>query len=170
MHTENSVVIFAPIERIFRFGADIGDWPRILPHYRWVTVASDDGRVKQAEMAARRDRFPVKWRTSQVVLPEENRIVFFHTGGVTRGMYVEWVLTPVVDGGRQGVRVTIRHDLTYPLRPLTDWFARDVVGRLFVENIAGKTLARIKALAEAEAVEDARPAASAVNAAARAAA
>lgn len=151
MHTENSIVIHAPLCCIFALGANIGDWPQILPHYRWVTVLSNDGRVKQAEMAARRDRFPVKWRTAQIVLPEEGRIVFVHTGGITRGMYVEWTLRelPAAEGG--GVRVTIAHDLTYPIAPLTGWFAHRVVGELFVSYIAGKTLDRIKQLAEQDA-------------------
>jgi ribosome-associated toxin RatA of RatAB toxin-antitoxin module len=151
MHTENEIVIHAPLQRIFDLGSNIGNWPRILPHYRWVTVFSDDGRVRQAEMAALRGRFPVKWQTSQVLLPEENRIVFFHTGGVTRGMYVEWVLTevPAADGG--GVHVRIWHELTFPVAVLTNWFARDVVGGIFVSYIAGRTLACIKQLAETEA-------------------
>lgn len=151
MHTENDIVIHAPIHRVFALGAAIGDWPRILPHYRHVNVLSDDGRVKQATMAASRDGFPVQWRTSQALLPEENRILFFHTGGVTRGMYVEWILTeiPATQGG--GVRVVIAHDLSYPLPILTGWFAHSVVGNLFVANIAGKTLARIKEIAETEA-------------------
>lgn len=149
MHTQNEIIIHAPLRRIFELGAAIGEWPQFLPHYRWVTVFSDDGRVKQAEMAARRDRFPVKWRTSQVVLPEENRIVFFHTGGVTRGMYVEWNLTqsPQEAGG---VRVVISHELIYPAPLLTNWFARNIVGGMFVSHIAGKTLQRIKEIAERE--------------------
>ncbi len=151
MHTENQIVIHAPLQRIFEMGSDIAKWPQILPHYRWVTVFSDDGRVRQAEMAARRDGFPVKWKTSQVLLPEENRIVFFHTGGVTRGMYVEWVLREIPVGEGGGVQVRIWHDLTYPVAPLTNWFARDIVGNIFVSYIAGRTLARIKQLAELEA-------------------
>lgn len=151
MHTENEITIFAPLERIFDLGSNIANWPAILPHYRWVTVFSDDGRVRQAEMAALRNRFPVKWQTSQVLLPEENRIVFFHTGGVTRGMYVEWVLReiPLEEGG--GVHVRIWHELTFPVAPLTNWFAKDIVGGIFVSYIAGRTLARIKQLAEKEA-------------------
>jgi uncharacterized membrane protein len=151
VQTQNEIVIRAPIERIFALGAAIGDWARILPHYRYVTVHSDDGRVKQATMAARRDfgaiPFPVRWRTSQVVLPEENRIIFFHTGGITRGMYVEWRLTPQADGS---VHVVIAHELRYPLPFLTDWFARTVVGSLFVHHVAGRTLARVKEIAEQE--------------------
>jgi ribosome-associated toxin RatA of RatAB toxin-antitoxin module len=151
MHTENEIIIHAPLRRVFDLGSDIGSWPQILPHYRWVTVFSDDGRVRQAEMAALRNRFPVKWQTSQVLLPEENRIVFFHTGGITRGMYVEWVLReiPASEGG--GVHVRIWHELTFPVAPLTNWFARDIVGGIFVSYIAGRTLACIKQLAETEA-------------------
>jgi ribosome-associated toxin RatA of RatAB toxin-antitoxin module len=145
MHTENQITIRGDARRVFALAADIGDWPRILPHYRWVTVFSDDGRVKQAEMAARRGRFPVKWRTAQVVLPDENRILFFHTGGVTRGMYVEWNLKQ--DGER--VHVVISHALSYPLAPVTGWFARGVVGALFVHHIASLTLARVKQIVEA---------------------
>ncbi len=149
MHTENQIVIRGDKARIFAVAAAIADWPRLLPHYRWVRVFEDDGRVKQAEMAARRGRFPVKWRTAQVVLPEEDRILFFHTGGVTRGMYVEWNLADEPDAG--GVRVTIAHALTYPVPPLTGWFARHVVGALFIHHIAGLTLARVKEIVEAEA-------------------
>lgn len=146
MHTENHIDIRGDRKRIFDIAAAIGDWPRRLPHYRWVRVSFDDGRVKQAEMAARRGRFPVKWQTAQIVLPEEDRIVFFHTGGVTRGMYVEWRLEQ-----REGfVRVTIAHDLTYPLPPLTNWFARYVVADRFVHHIAGLTLARVKEIVENE--------------------
>ena len=149
MHTENQIVIQGDSDRIFAIAADIADWPRLLPHYRWVHVSHDDGRVKQAEMAARRGRFPVKWQTAQVVLPEEKRIFFFHTGGVTRGMYVEWTLREANNGA---VTVTISHELSYPLPPLTGWFARGVVGALFVRHIAGLTLARVKEIVESEAV------------------
>ncbi len=148
MHTENAIIIHAPVERIFALGANLDAWPRLLPHYRWVTVSSDDGRVKQAEMAARRDWFPVRWRTSQVVVPEENRIIFFHTGGITRGMYVEWRLTRLPESEGGGIHVVIAHDLSYPLPFLTGWFAHHIVGNLFVAYIAGKTLARFKVIAE----------------------
>ena len=151
MHTQNEIVIdTGDTDRIFNIAADIAAWPRLLPHYRWVRVFSDDGRVKHAEMAARRGRFPVKWRTVQVVLPEERRILFFHTGGVTRSMYVEWNLSPIED---VKTRVTISHELDYPLPPLTGWFARHIVGALFVHHIAGLTLARVKQIVETDETE-----------------
>lgn len=148
MHTENQIVIKGDAGRVFALAADIGAWPRLLPHYRWVNVHADDGRVKHAEMAARRDRFPVKWQTVQVVLPGERRILFFHTGGVSRGMYVEWNLQPRNNGE---VHVSIQHELSYPVPALSSWFARRVVGDLFVSHIASLTLARIKQIVEEDA-------------------
>ena len=145
MQTENRIMIKGDKRRIFAIASEISDWPRLLPHYRWVRILSDDGRVRQAEMAARRGRFPVRWRTSQVLLPEEDRIIFFHTGGITRGMYVEWRLA---DGPEGCVEVTISHELSYPLPIVTGWFTRRIVGELFIHAVAGRTLARVKEIVE----------------------
>ncbi len=62
-------------------------------------------------------------------------------------MEVEWAFTPLDEGV---VRVSILHDLPR----LTGWplvgevVADRIVGPLFVSNIAGKTLRRIKELVE----------------------
>lgn len=157
MHTENVVYIQAPLARIFAMAADIGQWPRVLPHYRAVTVfeQSPDGSRKDVEMAAVRDNFPMKgrafpvrWRSVQVCDKAAGRIYFKHIAGIAQGMWVVWQLTP--DAWGRGTRVSIAHDLTYPFACLNSWFARDLVGRDFVQAIAGRTLAVIKALAEAE--------------------
>jgi hypothetical protein len=103
------------------------------------------------EMAALRNFIPVRWRAEQLLFPEVPRIVFRHVGGVTKGMEVEWVFAPQDDGV---VRVSILHDLERGLAgwPLVGGVVADrVVGPFFVSNIAGKTLGRIKELAEARA-------------------
>ena len=64
-------------------------------------------------------------------------------------MWVVWSLEE--DKWGRGVAVTIRHDLTYPFPVLNGWFARELVGHQFVQAIAGRTLATIKALVEKEA-------------------
>ena len=64
-------------------------------------------------------------------------------------MEVEWAFEPRGDGV---VRVSILHNLERGLAgwPLVGGFvAERVVGPFFVSNIAGKTLGRIKELAEA---------------------
>ncbi len=156
MHTENTITINAPIERIFTLAADIQRWPDILPHYRFVRVLDQntDGTRKVVEMAAARDgfplggmKYPVKWQSVQICDRAERKIYFKHLVGIAQGMWVVWTLVP--DPSGQGVQVSIGHDLTYPLPVLNGWFARDLVGRGFVQSIAGRTLATIKQIAEA---------------------
>ncbi len=143
MHVENVVEIAAPWERVFALAADVEHWAERLPHYRWVRVLERDGRRTAVEMAARRGWIPLRWRAVQEVRPEERRILFTHTGGPTRGMAVEWFFLP----SDRGVRVGIRHDLRWPL--LLQWVAGWVVGRVFIGHVAGRTLRRMKVLAEA---------------------
>jgi len=77
--------------------------------------------------------------------------------GVTRGMTVEWTITPAPGG----MLVRIAHDFEPPWpRPLGPLVARYIVGDLFVHNIAGKTLRQIKRVAEG--TLPVRPAAGAV--------
>jgi ribosome-associated toxin RatA of RatAB toxin-antitoxin module len=147
MHTENEILIRAEAEKIYTLAAAVERWPQILPHYRWVRVLKDHGDRRLVEMAARRDRIPVRWRAEQRLFPDVPRITFRHVGGITKGMEVEWAFTPL-DGGV--VRVSILHDLPRLAGwPLVGEVAADmIVGPLFVSNIAGKTLRRIKELAE----------------------
>ena len=148
MHTENEIFIRADMAEIYALAAPVERWPEILPHYRWVRVLADNGDRRLVEMAARRDRIPVRWRAEQWLFPEEPRITFRHVGGVTKGMEVKWVFEPTEQGG---VRVAILHDLPrlLGLPLLGDLAAHRIVGPLFVKDIAGKTLRRIKELAEA---------------------
>ena len=131
---------------IYRLAAAVEAWPYILPHYRRVRVLREQGERRLVEMAAHRDRFPVRWMAIQELYPAERRITFRHVQGITRGMEVAWTLTPTDDG----VRVEIWHAFTpgWPLIP--DGLIKLVIGELFVENIAGKTLRCIRELAEAQ--------------------
>jgi ribosome-associated toxin RatA of RatAB toxin-antitoxin module len=155
MRTASSVDICGDAERIcgriFRLAANIQDWPALLPHYRYVRLLECSDRHKVADFGASRDGFPVKWRARQELFPEANRITFKHLRGISAGMEVEWRLEKCDDH----VHVTIEHELAYPtivlLRRPADWFAEVIVGRMFVHNIAGKTLRCMKSLVEAEA-------------------
>ena len=152
MHTKNEILIRAGAAEVYGLAAPVERWPEILPHYRWVRVLEDGGEGRRVvEMAALRNFIPVRWRAEQLLFPEVPRIVFRHVGGVTKGMEVEWVFAPQDDGV---VRVSILHDLERGLAgwPLVGGVVADrVVGPFFVSNIAGKTLGRIKELAEARA-------------------
>jgi hypothetical protein len=95
-------------------------------------------------MAAWRDFIPVRWRAEQVLFPDEPRIAFRHVGGITKGMEVEWRF--VESNG--GTDVSIYHEfaLNWPL--IGTVVAERIIGPQFVANIAGKTLRRIRQLAE----------------------
>ena len=145
MHTENTILMHARTETIYALAAAVERWPEILPHYRWVRVLADHGHRRVVEMAARRDWIPVRWRAEQELFPADPRIVFRHVGGVTRGMWVEWTFTPQPDG----VLVRIEHELRLGWPLVGGLVADHIVGPQFVANIAGKTLWRLKQLAEA---------------------
>ena len=131
---------------IFQLAADIQDWPAILPHYRYLKVKESTATHKLADFGASRDGFPVSWSATQDLYPEENRIEFFHVGGATKGMWVEWRL----EKRTSSVFVTIVHRLEYPIPVLGKLISKYIIGRLFVENIASKTLLCFKNRIEAK--------------------
>lgn len=145
MYTRTALWICAQPATIFRLVAEVERWPELLPHYRWVTVLERNGDRKLVEMAAHRDGFPVRWQAVQTLCPEIPRVTFLHVRGVTRGMSVAWSFEPA----GEGTLVAIEHWLTLRWPVIGPWAAHAIIGRLFVEPIANRTLRRIKWLAEA---------------------
>jgi hypothetical protein len=147
MKSVMQVHIRAPYERIFPLAAEIERWPERLPHYRYVRRVPTANGERRFAMGARRGPIPVRWEAVQRPLPERRIIEFTHTGGVTRGMEVAWRFEPR-DGGWD---VSIHHalELHWPL--VGGFAATRVIGPQFIDAIAGRTLRRVKALAEATA-------------------
>ena len=54
VQTENSILIKAPLNKVFEATSNLLLWPKVLPHYRWIRIlrAGDDGLI--VKMAARR--------------------------------------------------------------------------------------------------------------------
>jgi uncharacterized membrane protein len=143
----------APYERIFELGSQVERWAQILPHYRYVRVLREDGSRRLVRMSAWRDFIPVTWSAVQTILPgtteQAGRIEFHHVRGLVKGMDVVWLFD--VKGERGPVHVTIAHDLPnphFPVKILGPRLIDRVVGEGFIGYIAGKTLRRIKELAE----------------------
>jgi hypothetical protein len=134
----------APWERIFPLATEVERWPQILPHYRYVTPVADPDGERRFAMGARRGPIPVSWEAIQRPIIEARTIEFVHTGGVTKGMWVAWRFEPAADG----TDVSIEHRLTLRWPIIGDFAARHVVGPQFIEAIAGRTLRRIRQLAE----------------------
>ncbi len=146
MQTITALTMRAHPDTVFRLASQVERWPEILPHYRAVYVLHDAGTRRVVEMHASRDGLPIRWTAEQEVFPALRRITFHHVRGVTRGMDVAWSLTPL--HGQVQVEVAIWHSFSprWPLVP--DMLVHAIVGELFVENIAGKTLRCIRELAE----------------------
>jgi len=145
MKSRLHVVMHAPWERIFPLAAQVERWPQILPHYRYVRPVADPDGERRFAMGARRGLIPVTWEAIQRPLPDERSIEFVHTGGVTKGMWVAWRFEPVAGG----TNVSIEHRLELGWPIIGDFAARYVIGPQFIEAIAGRTLHRIRELAEA---------------------
>lgn len=142
--TENSILIAAPAQTIYRLASDTERWPQYLPHYRSVHVQREEGASRIVEMAAWRDWIPVRWIARQTNDPLRPHIHFHHIAGWTRGMDVEWHFEPL---GTQ-TRVTIEHRLAFQFPLAADLIGEWIVGRFFIQHVAAKTLARMKILAE----------------------
>lgn len=145
MHAERSIDIAAKPHAVYRLAQDIANWPAVLPHYRFVNVLSEGPNERTAVMAARRGWIPVKWTAAQRLDPVTPRIEFTHLSGWTVGMEVAWIFQEIP----QGTRVTIAHDLDFKRIPFAGaWIGQHVIGEFFVQSIAGRTLERMKQIAE----------------------
>ena len=145
MKSQIHQLMHAPFDRIFDLAADVERWPERLPHYRYVRRLPAPAGERRFAMGARRGPIPVRWEAIQTPFHDERRIEFVHTGGVTRGMRVAWRFEQRGDA----IDVSIEHhlDLGWPI--IGAFAAKHVIGPQFVEAIAGRTLRRVKELAEA---------------------
>ena len=138
----------APYDVVFDLAAGVERWPEILPHYRYVRPVPDPKGERRFAMGARRGPLPVRWEAIQRPMRDDRRIEFVHTGGVTKGMWVAWHFADAPDG-MLDVSIEHRLDLGWPV--IGGWAAEHVVGPQFIDAIAGRTLRRIRELAEARA-------------------
>ncbi|MGB6123661.1 MAG: SRPBCC family protein [Bacteroidota bacterium] len=140
MHAENSILMRAPVERIFAAAADLSRWPDFLPHYRWVRYLHRSPEKNLVMMAAKRGWIPIRWTSEQIVDPHRREIRFRHLKAFTRGMGVVWTFHEQSDG----VFVRIQHDLkpNIPIigRLVADW----IIGRFFIHYVANQTLTHMK--------------------------
>ena len=143
MFTESSIVIGAPMERVYTMTSDLTRWPVFLPHYRrvrWIDGGPDHGVI---EMAAMRGLLPISWTSEFLRDPVKPMLYFRHLKAFTKGMEVRWIYEPV----EGGVRVTIEHDLKFRW-PLLAPLCEPVIGDFMIGWVAPRTLATFKRLLE----------------------
>ncbi len=143
MHNECSMLIQAPLEKIYTMTSDLTCWPKLLPHYRWVRWISggpDEGII---EMAAMRGIIPISWVSKYRRDPLEPMLTFRHLKAFTKGMEVRWIFRQEATG----VRVTIEHDLEFRW-PFLAPLAETIIGGFMIDWVAPRTLSTFKRLLE----------------------
>ena len=143
MQTGNSIIMHAPRELIFETAADLAQWPRILPHYRYIRFLEQRPERIIVEMAALRSGIPISWTSEFVVDRERMELRFLHLKAFTRGMRVVWTFkeTPA------GVLVEIMHALRFRLPALAP-IAEPIIGGFFIHHVANQTLKAMKTQVE----------------------
>jgi hypothetical protein len=142
MKTLNQALIRAPLGAVYAAALHVVEWPKFLPHYRWVKILEPGKGGSRVEMAASRDGFPCLWQAQQVPYPRQHKIYFRHTRSTwSQGMEVWWILKALPGGATE---VTISHDMPPAGNPFASWFRQRVVGDFFVHDIADKTLKGFK--------------------------
>jgi hypothetical protein len=156
VRTIDELLMRAPVERCFQYGADVERWPEWLPHYRWVRFQRKDSfGTGLVEMAARRPFGPVVWPVwwvSEMTIDADRPVVLYrHVRGITTGMDVEWSFHAQSDGS---TLVRIVHDWPEGPRWPVPGAARRaiadaVIGPVFIHHVASRTLAGIRRAVEA---------------------
>jgi uncharacterized membrane protein len=153
MTTIDEITTHAPLDQIFALAAGVEEWPRHLPHYRFVRFVEKQSSGGTVEMSANRPFGPVEWPTWWTSLMTVQHpgagarpnIRFRHVRGITTGMEVEWSFERIADG----TRVRIVHVWNGPGWPLIgEIAARGIIGPVFVHGIASLTLAGLAHAAE----------------------
>ncbi len=151
MRVLDELVVRSPIRRIFELARDVENWPRHLPHYRFVRfnerTSAGDGVV---EMSANRPfgmfDWPTWWRSDMQVIATAPAVRFRHIAGITSGMDVEWSF----EATAAGTHVRVLHVWSGPHWPVVgETAATAVIGPVFVHGIASRTLAGLARVAEA---------------------
>ncbi len=152
MQTGNSIIMHAPRQAIFETAADLVQWPRILPHYRYVRFLEQRPECSIVEMAALRSGIPISWTSQFVVDRERMELRFLHLKALTRGMQVVWTFkeTPA------GVLVEIMHMLRFRIGALGP-IAEPIIGGFFIQHVATQTLRAMKAHVERKTAASPQP-------------
>jgi len=145
MHKTNSIIMQASRAEIFETAANLGLWPKILPHYRYIKYLERGTDRNVVIMAANRSGIPISWMSEQVIDREKFEVRFHHLKAFTKGMLVVWTFqeTPA------GVLVEIAHDLNFRV-PVLAPLAEPIIGDFFIHHIANRTLQCMKTYLESK--------------------
>ena len=145
MHKTNSIIMQASRAEIFETAANLENWPKILPHYRYIKYLERGTDRNVVIMAATRSGIPISWTSEQIINREKLEVQFHHLKAFTKGMFVVWSFkeTPA------GVLVEIAHDLNFRVPALAP-VMEPIIGDFFIGHVANRTLRCMKAHLESQ--------------------
>lgn len=149
IHTENSVIVGAPIEETYGVAEDKGRFPEFIPHVLDSREERVDGRVRFHMAARMKYGFVSRW-SSERVAAAPSAYAEYRTEGFCRRMGGRWsfeALPPGADGASR-TRITLTHDFDvgHPILRLLFPIARLV--RACVEDNSQKMLEAIRVRCE----------------------
>lgn len=143
MHLEHTVWIRAPRPVVFGIARDVERWPELVSAYRWCRVLERGPNRLTFAMGGWIRGWPARWVAVQESDPPE-RLRFRHVAGITRGMTVEWRFMDV----RDGTEVVLVHDLLLGWPVVGRLVSDRIVGPVFLDPIARRTLEAVRERAE----------------------
>lgn len=156
MVTSDTGFARVPVQRMFAMVREVEEWPEYLPHYRSVRMLEVDPKGGGVvEMTADRPfgswRWPTTWRALMEVDHARPALRLRHIGGLTSGMEVEWTFAdaPLPDHAARGTRITLLHVWRgWPVPVIGPAIARAIIGAVFIQAIAERTIAGLITAAE----------------------
>jgi ribosome-associated toxin RatA of RatAB toxin-antitoxin module len=133
----------APRGEIFETAANLENWPKILPHYRYIKYLERGKDRNVVTMAATRSGIPISWTSEQIIDREKIEVRFHHLKAFTKGMFVVWTFTETP----AGVLVEIAHDLNFRIHALGP-LMEPIIGDFFIGHVASRTLRCMKGYLE----------------------
>ncbi len=147
MKAAHSVLVHAPLQKVFLAAADLTRWPEFLRHYRHNRFLSQTPAGGVVRMSCWHAGLPVTW-TSQFRIDTRSReLRFTHlrsTLGAIGGGETVWTFVERSEGE---VEVTVTH------HPPGGWSAVSpgkALGRFLLPRLTAKTLAGLKRKVEAQ--------------------
>jgi ribosome-associated toxin RatA of RatAB toxin-antitoxin module len=111
IHTENHVIIRAPIDQVYAVAEDKARFPDFMPHMIECVEGRDGTRIRFRMAARMKFGIVSRWISERVAF-ETNRYAAYRTEGFCRHMEGRWTFEALEPGsdGSPMTRVTLTHD------------------------------------------------------------
>ena len=119
--TDNSIIINAPLERVWEITNDVENWPALFTEYAKAEILSREGNTVRFRLTMHPDQKGNKWNwVSERTTYPETRTVKAHRieKGWFKFMHIEWYYEPA-EGGTK-MRWVQEFEMDPAISPVTD--------------------------------------------------